>query len=128
MSKDVNFFDFVNDITFKKAYIWNSDNEKAYNPFMVNRALSQFPDTAFMANEMNMASHLDHKMQHDFYFNIVRKQKRFSKWTKHKTTDKIKVIMEAYNYSEREARHVESLLSDDDIKMLKQKLNKGGLK
>ena len=44
-------FDYVNDINYgKKNIIKNSDNpelaEKLYPSYLVNKALSQFPDTA----------------------------------------------------------------------------------
>ena len=31
---------------------------------------------------MNLNAHIDSRLQYDFYLEIVRKRKRFSKWTK----------------------------------------------
>ena len=86
----MNPFDFVTDINLgKKDIITNSDNpelaERTYNPYLTNKSLSYFQDTVHYANEMNMHSDLNHKMQYSFLLNIVRKRKRFSKW--HKTID-----------------------------------------
>ena len=64
-----NPFEFVKAINNKKDIIKDDLDEKAYMPFMVNRAFSYFPDTVLLANEMNQASHLDHKLQNDFFIN-----------------------------------------------------------
>ena len=69
----MNPFQFVNEITFgKKDVMVDPDMEKKYVPFMVNRSLSYFPDTVYMANEMNRYHHLDSKLQFQFLLNIVR--------------------------------------------------------
>lgn len=59
-------FDFSNDISHKKEHIMTDDYlESLYVPFVVNRALSLFPDTLFHVNEMNLNSHLDNKLQYE---------------------------------------------------------------
>ena len=35
-------FDLINSITYKKNIVMDSNAEAAYNPFITNRALSQF--------------------------------------------------------------------------------------
>ena len=76
-------FDYVNDINYGKKNIMVDDvAEKDYNAFIVNRALSYFNDTVLYANEMNIHHSLDSKLQYSFLINIVRKQKRWSKWLK----------------------------------------------
>ena len=63
----MNPFEFLNSInTTKKNLITDSDTEKEYNPFLVNRGLSNFIDTVFVANEMNQRHFMDKKMQYDF--------------------------------------------------------------
>ena len=54
----MNPFDFINSVSHnKKDLITDSENpefaEKLYQPFLVNRGLSYFPDTILYANEMN---------------------------------------------------------------------------
>jgi hypothetical protein len=51
-------FDYVNSITIsKKNMMRDTENdtlaEKDYNPWIVNKALSYFKDTALIANEIN---------------------------------------------------------------------------
>ena len=102
--------------------------EKQYVPFMVNRSLSYFQDTVLMANEMNLNAHLDNRLQFDFFINIVRKRKRFSKWFKPETQSDVEVVKTYYGYSNEKARQVLSLLTKDQIEVLKKKVNKGGRK
>jgi hypothetical protein len=125
----MNPFQFVNEITFgKKDVMVDPDVEKKYAPFMVNRSLSYFPDTVYMANEMNRYHHLDGKLQFQFLLNIVRKRKRFSKWVKPETDSNVDVIKEYYGYSNEKAIQVLPLLSTSQLNIIKNKVNKGGRK
>jgi hypothetical protein len=120
-----NPFDYLNAINTNKKDIL--ENEKDYPAFMVNRGLSYFPDTVLLANEMNMASHLDARLQFDFLINIVRKRKRFSKWNKATESADIKAIKVYYNYSNEKARDVLPLLTNNELKEIKERINHGGI-
>ena len=129
----MNPFDFVTDINLgKKDIITNSDNpelaERTYNPYLTNKSLSYFQDTIHYANEMNMHSDLNHKMQYSFLLNIVRKRKRFSKW--HKTIDdeNLQAVIDYYGYSVKKAKEALKILSDEQLSTIKLKLSKGGMK
>ena len=125
----MNPFEYLNAINYTKQNIMVDDiTEKAYNPFMVNRSLSYFNDTALIANEMNINHHLDNRLQFDFFINIVRKKKRFSKWNKPETASDVEVVKEYYGYSNEKARQVLTLLTSDQIDELKKKVYKGGRK
>jgi hypothetical protein len=102
--------------------------EKSYNGFMINRSLSYFQDTVQFANLMNRYHHLDNKLQYDFLINIIRKRQRFSKWMKPEIESDIEVVKQYYGYSNEKARQVLSLLSPEQITIIKQKVNKGGRK
>ena len=123
----MNHFDYLNSINLSKQDIMIDDlAEKEYNPFMVNRGLSYFNDTVLMANEMNLNHHLDSRLQNDFLINIVRKKKRFSKWNKPETVSDVEVVKEYYGYSNEKARQALSLLTKEQLDILKQKVFKGG--
>jgi len=125
----MNPFTFLNSINDTKQDIMKDDlTEKAYSPYMVNRSLSYFPDTVCIANEMNRYHHLDNKLQYHFLINIVRKRKRFSKWIKPDLDSDIEVVKEYYGYSNEKARQVHNLLTSEQIKELRKKVNKGGRK
>jgi hypothetical protein len=100
--------------------------EKQYNSFMINRGLSYFQDTAVIANEMNVNHHIDNRLQFQFFINIIRKRKRFSKWLKPETENDVEIIKEYYGYSNDKARQVLGLFSKKQINELNKKVYKGG--
>jgi hypothetical protein len=123
----MNPFDYLNAInTSKKDIMVDDVSEKAYTPFMVNRGLSYFPDTILYANEMNINHHIDHRLQFDFFINIIRKKKRFSKWAKPINIENLELIKEYYGYSNEKAKSVLSLLNNEQINELKLRMYKGG--
>jgi hypothetical protein len=127
----MNPFDFVNSITHTKKDLMSTGlplEEKAYTPFMVNRALGYFPDTVLFANIMNQYSGLDNKLQYDFLRHIVRKKKRFSKWNKPKSGEKHEIIKEYTGYSDVRVSEVIELFTDQDIKEMKEIMSQGGTK
>ena len=125
----MNPFEYVNAINYTKKNIMIDDvAEKAYAPYMVNRQLSYFPDTVLAANEMNRNHHLDNRLQFDFFINIIRKRKRFSKWFKPEQISDLDVVKKYYGYSNEKAHQVLTILTTDQIKELKRKVMTGGRK
>ena len=125
----MNPFEYCNAINYTKKDIMIDDiSEKKYSAYMVNRQLSYFPDTILAANEMNKNSHLDNRLQFDFFINIIRKRKRFSKWFKPEHVSDLDVVKEYYGYSNEKARQVLTILSTEQINELKNKVAKGGRK
>ena len=123
----MNPFDYLNSINWTKKNIMKDDiDEKGYNAFLINRSLSYFQDTVSYANIMNQYHHLDNRLQYDFYINIIRQRKRFSKWIKPETSEDIEVIMEYYGYSNEKARQALPLLNSEQLKQIRQKVDKGG--
>jgi len=123
----LNHFDYLNSINLTKQDIMVDDIcEKAYNSFMVNRGLSYFPDTVIIANEMNKHHQIDNKLQYHFLINMIRKRKRFSKWAKANKESDIDAVKEYYGYSNEKARQALTLLSPDQITIIKNKVSKGG--
>ena len=125
----MNPFEFANAINYTKKNIMVDDIvEKSYSSYMINRQLSYFPDTVLAANEMNRNHHLDNRLQFDFFINIIRKRKRFSKWFKPEQISDLETIKQYYGYSNEKARQVLPLLSTEQINELKNKVAKGGRK
>lgn len=122
-------WDYTNSIYNHKYIMDSPESEKAYNPYYANKHMSFFPATLFYANEMNMLSGASKKMQYDYYFNSVRKQKpTFVKNIKPQPKDDIEVVMEYYKYSVSRAEEALSLLSKEQIETIKKKMYKGGVK
>ena len=71
--------DYLNSINYSKDYLMEEDPlwEKNYPEYIVNRCMSQHLDTIMFANEMNVCSHLDKKLQYDFFINTVRPARDF---------------------------------------------------
>jgi hypothetical protein len=117
--------EFLNSINQTKENILANDpkSEKEYVPYVINKCFSYFPETIFHANRMNMVSHIDKKLQYDYYFYSVSKKKRFSKWVKPEKLKDIEVIKEVYGYSDTRAREVLDLVP---IEELYKFIEKGG--
>lgn len=129
----MNPFDFVTSInSSKKNLMKGTENdklaEKTYNAFITNKALSYFPDTIQLANMMNVNHGLDNKLQYSFLINIVRPSKRFSKWVKKDKDSDLELVMTYYGYNRQKAKAAIKLLSPDQMKTIKNKLDKGGVK
>ena len=123
----MNPFDYVNDIKHGKKNIMVDDlAEKEYAPFIINRALSFFSDTVLFANEMNIHHTIDNRLQYDFFINIIRKHKRWSKWLKSKEPEHLELIKTYYGYSNEKAKSVLSLFTDEQLQELKKRIYKGG--
>lgn len=127
----MNPFEYINSINFQKNNMMReTDNdqlaEKQYPAFMVNRGLSMFADTLMYANEMNTNHHIDSKLQYEYLINIVRPKKRFSKWVKKIANDDVEAVKQYFDYNDEKAIAATSLLSEDQIKIIKDKLSKGG--
>lgn len=123
-------FDFVNNINFGKVDIFLEDGaDKAYTPYIINRALSFSQDVVIYANEMNRFSNVIPKYsQFKFYLNAIRKRKRYDKWVKaEKEADDISVIKEYYGYNNEKAKHALQIITPIALENIKQKLNKGGI-
>jgi hypothetical protein len=120
--------DYLNSINISKENLMDSDPEceSQYPPYVVNRCYSGFMDTILLANEMNLNSHIDKKLQYDFYINIIRPKKRFSPWLKKEKLDSLDCIKQYYGYSDEKAKVALKLLTQQQLEFIKAKLNRGG--
>lgn len=123
-------FDFVTAINSTKKNLINEDPslEKEYNPFLTNKALSYFTDTIMDANQMNIHHGIDKKLQFDYLINIIRPGKRFSKWAKKVENNDRDLVKTYYGYNDRNAEVALSLLSADQLIIIRQNLENGGVK
>ena len=111
-----------------KKSIITTENEKKYEPYIVNRALSQHADCIFYVNEMNRLYDLDKKMQYDFYLNtLIAKKRPFQKWYKASESIDIKAIMEYFGYSSGKAQEALKILTEEQIVKIKDVIDKTGV-
>ena len=128
-----NPFDYVNSITqSKKNMMRDTENdtlaEKGYSAFLVNKALSYFPDTILHANLMNQYHPLENRPQYEFLLNSVRPKKRFAKWVKDAGDKDLEMVCEYYQCNENLGKDYLSLLSSKQLDIMKQQLEIGGIK
>ena len=126
-----NPFDYVNTInTTKKNMMRGSENdelaERGYNPWIVNNALSYFPDTILHSNLMNINHHIPSRPPYEFFLSSLRPKKRFAKWVKEEVNDDLELVMKYFEFNRSNARDVMSLLTVDDINEIRALYEEGG--
>ena len=62
----------------------------------------------------------------DFLINSLRRMNRYAPWQRAKKISDIEYVKEYYGYSNEKAKSALTILSNEQIKYIKKKLNKGG--
>ena len=122
---------YLKSINETKEHLLDSDDpmwEKKYSPFIINKCLAPFNDTIMLVNEMNQRHHLDNKLQYDFLLNTIRSKKRYAPWVKADKLKDLEYVKEYFGYSNEKAKAALQILDNDQIKTIKDSLNKGGRK
>ena len=101
---------------------------KKYPAFIVNKVLSGFQDTIMLVNEMNRNHFLDKDMQFQFLLNSIRSKKRFTPFLKASKIKDIECVKEYYGYNNEKAKTALDILTKKQLKLIKEKLYKGGIK
>jgi hypothetical protein len=123
--------DYLNSINFNKNDLMKSEDKewvKKYPAFIINKILSGFQDTIMLVNEVNRNHFLDKDMQYSFLLNSIRSKKRFSPFLRASKLKDIDLVKEYYGYSNEKAKTVLDILTKDQLKLIKEKLYKGGTK
>ena len=121
--------DYLNAINNTKENLLDTEDEmweKKYPPFIINKCISPFTDTLMLVNEVNQLHHLDKKLQFDYLLNSIRPRKRFTPWLKANKLENLEYVKEFYGYNNEKAKVALTILNDEQIATIKQKLNKGG--
>ena len=101
---------------------------KKYPAFIVNKVLSGFSDAIMLFNEMNRNHFLDKDMQFQFLLNSIRSKKRYSPFLRASKIKDIECVKEYYGYNNEKAKTALDLLTKEQLKLIKEKLFKGGIK
>ena len=122
--------DWLNSINFTKDNLIEQDEtlKKDYPPYIINKCLSGHIDCILYANEMNLHHSLDKDMQYSFYLNSLRKKKRFSPWIRKDKVNDLECIKKYYGYSNEKASQALKILTKEQIKFIKKRLETGGMK
>jgi hypothetical protein len=123
--------EYLNAINFSKKNVMDSEDKqwiKKYPAFIINKILSSFSDTIMLVNEMNRNHFLDKDMQFQFLLNSIRSKKRYSPFLRANKLKDIECVKEYYGYSNDKAKSALDILTKDQVKLIKEKLFKGGIK
>lgn len=112
-------FDIIFSISSNNEMIFSREEiDKYYNPFFVVEYFSKFPDTIFVANEINSFKSTLSKYDHYLYMHHnIRKTSRSYKFKKKDVVEeeKIKIIMDYFEYTREKAKEMLNILTDDNI-------------
>ena len=123
--------EYLNAINFTKKNLMDSDDllwQKKYPAFIVNKILSGFQDCIMLVNEMNRNHFVDKDMQFHFLLNSIRSKKRYSPFLRSSKLKDLDVVKEYYGYNNEKAKVALDILTKDEVKLIKEKLFKGGTK
>lgn len=122
------FFDIVSDINTSRTPLSEDEVVGITNKFMVNRALSKFPETIFYADEANsFLTNVPEYAHYLFFFYSIPKKKRFAKWEKKEAyPEEVTAIQQVYQVSEQVALEYYKLLTEDQLDAIMEKTNIGG--
>ena len=123
--------EYLNAINHTKKNVMDSEDTmwvKKYPAFIVNKILSGFQDTIMLVNEMNRNHFLDNDMQFQFLLNSIRSKKRYSPFLKASKLKDIECVKEFYGYNNEKAKTALDILTKKELKLIKEKLYKGGKK
>lgn len=124
-----NPFEYIKIISDKNRVPDDAEVKLNYVPFLTNRNFSYTMDTALIANEMNKYPDCEKLLQFKYFFNSVKKRKRYAKWTKPpKPKNDYLIIKKYFNYNDKNTELAMKLLTKEQIKVIKSKMNIGGAK
>lgn len=119
-----NVFDFVKSINEHQYNFEKEFDNGAYSSYIVTKAFSYFPDTIFLANEMNLYPGISPEMHYDFLFYTIPKKKRFSKWFKLEKHDQATFLSEWFNVRYDKAVEIMKTLGEEHVLKLIDEIQK----
>ncbi len=97
----------------------NDDLEKSYIPFIINRTLSYFPDTAFHVNRLNsIGGIVPNRMQYDYLRTVIPTRSRFAPWHKKKSSPQAECISTFFGCSASKAEYLVKVLGETLCKQI----------
>jgi hypothetical protein len=121
-------FDIINNICNSRTVLSKEQIEGVYNPFMVNKGMSYYQDTAFYAEEASrFPASVPLYDQYLYYFNIVPKRKRFAPWAKKQsTTDDVLAIQDIFGVSTKVALSYIESIPQEEVQKIIDLASRGG--
>jgi len=111
-------FDYIKSINEGKKIPLDPD----YSQYLTNMNFAMFPDTIFLANEMNRRVVTD-QQHYDYMLANTTPRKRFAKWPKKtKKNNDISIVMQKYKYNVQRAKEIISILTENQIEMIRKEM------
>lgn len=121
-------FDVVKCLT-EKSEADKDEVRDAYSPWIINKAMSFIQDCVPFANEVNKMRGIDKSLQFDFYYHGIPKRKRFYKWVKKPQFEEdIDLLSSLFGINKNTAVKYAELMTEDQLKELRETMNTGGRK
>lgn len=112
----------------KKHVLLTTEDEKSYQSFLVNKALSFHKDCILLANIINIESHLDSKLKYDFLFHTIRGYRRqFVPWMKKGSSESLELVKQHFGYSTSKAQEALEILTEEQLEEIREESEVGGV-
>lgn len=124
--KKIDIWSIVGSINTNDELVW-SEIEGLYAPYIINKALSYFPDTVLYADEMNRFHEVPIQAQYSYLLNSIRSKRRFSKWAKkEKDNSDFDAVQQYFSYNNKKTEEALKILSPEQLENIKRELETGG--
>jgi len=128
-TEELDRYRFINSINVKKDDLRDDERiDKDYAPYFINLMLSYHKDTLFHAYNMDRNHQIPARNQYIYLLNTIRPRKRFTKIHRSEKLDDVTLIQAFFGYNIKKAKETLAILSPEQIKEIKQRCNRGGLK
>lgn len=124
LPKPPGLWDLTNSVESKKPYYENNEDLKEWNSYVIMQKYSNSPrpNDVFVANLINRPNQLTPRMEYDYYYHTLRKDKHFYKWSKRENDHELMgYVMEEYNIGPNKARVAMKVLSESQIQEIADK-------
>ena len=123
-------FDIIKTFQDKSGFPLDTElDEKQYVPFVINKGLSFEQSYVAYADIMNTYPDLPARMQCQFYYNVLPKGKKYSKWLKSEADGNEATVLLIQNYfsiNKKLAEQYCQLLNDEQIEIIRKRSDQGG--
>lgn len=97
--------------------------EEDYHKYLTQRSFSYHADSVIIANEVNKYPDIDNKLHYYFLKGMLRPAKRYSKWWKPVTHEKVSTISKFYDMPMKQAYDIETFFNDEEIEEMEEIIN-----
>ena len=128
MNKITKFFDWLEEITYKKSPTnsFTDEDWSKFSSFLIHRYISMNPDYLEVVNEIQLFSGNDKKQIYAAYRDILPKQKQWLKYIGSKKSESentnIKHLAKYFECSEKEASEYANLIGEEGVQYYIQKM------